>query len=319
MLDENGTTGKGGNEIDLALVKEVVLLTGEAGVGLLLDDKHNIAGENTRRLVTLTAEFDLGTALNTTVDVDVEDLAIDDGLLAVALLAAILLLNHLAFAIAVRANSLEALDHGTHLPHHDLGTLTLAASTPPDGALLAAAAVALGAENRALEGQLGDLSAVDVLERYVMGVMNSLCLRGRTLLVHTAEHTTETAAEAAAAEELSEQVLGSHAATGTSTTFKASLAILIVDGAFLGVGKDFVCVRDLLELLLGSRVVGVLVCKVRLSARYSVAQVARMAGHTWVVLEGTGLVCLLQLRLGGIWADLFPRVSPPPLSGWRCR
>lgn len=262
MLNEDGATGKGGNEIDLALVKEVVLLTGEAGVGLLLNNEDNIAGENARCLVTLTAELDLGTALNTTVDVHVEDLAIDDGLLAVALLAAILLLNHLAFTVAVGADSLEALDHGTHLPHHDLGTLTITASAPPDGTLLAATTVALGAEDGALESQLRDLAAVDILKGDVVGVVDSLGLRGGTLLVHAAEHTAETAAEATTTEELSEQVLGSHAATGTSTTLKTGLAILVVDGAFLGVGKDFVCVGDLLELLLGSRVVGVLVCRV---------------------------------------------------------
>jgi hypothetical protein len=82
---------------------------------------------------------------------------------------------------------------------------------------------------------------------------------GRASVGHAAEHSAQAAA--AAIEELRKQVLGSHAAASTGAALQAGLAILVVDGALLGVRENFVCGRDLLELFLGVGVVRVLVCK----------------------------------------------------------
>jgi hypothetical protein len=220
MLDIDGTARQRRDQVDLGLVEEVVVPAGEAGVRLLLNLENDVAREDARGLVTLAAELNLGAALDATVDVDVQDLAVDNRLLAKALLAAILVLDDLALAIAVWAHRLETLDHGTHLAHHRLHTVAVACCAFPDSALLAAAALALGADDGALKSQLGDLAAVDVLKRDVVDMVYRLGLGGAALLVHAAKHAAETTAEAAAAaEELGEEVLGRHAAAAASAAF----------------------------------------------------------------------------------------------------
>jgi hypothetical protein len=243
VLDINSAASQCCDEVDLGVVEEVVLPAGEARVGFLLNLEHDIAGKYARRLVALPAELDLGAALNSPVDVDVEDLAVDNSLLAEALLATILILDGLTLAIAVWAYRLEALDHGAHLAHHCLHALAITALALLDSALLAAAAVALGADDGALERQLGDLAAVDILERDLVDVVDRLGLcRAALMATHAAaEHATEGAAEAAATtKELCEHVLGRHASAAASAALKAGLAILVVDLAFLGIGQDLV-------------------------------------------------------------------------------
>lgn len=186
---------------------------------------------------------------------NVEHLPVDHRLLAVALLAPVLVLDELALAVAVGAHGLEPLDHRTHLAHHHLHTLAVTPGAAAHGALLAADTGALGADDGSLEGQLGDLALVDVLQGDLVRVVDGARLGGTPVHV-PAEHATETAT---AAEELREQVLGSHTAAA-SAALETGLAILVVDFALLGIRKDFVCGRDLLELLLGLGVELVLVC-----------------------------------------------------------
>lgn len=164
---------------------------------------------------------------------DVEDLAVDNRLLAEALLAAILVLDNLALAIAVWAHRLEALNHGAHLAHHRLHTVAVTARALLDSALLAATALALGADDGPLEGKLGDLSTVDILKRDVVNVVDRPGLGRAARLVHAAEHATESAtSKATTAKELGEEILGRHTTTA-STTFETGLAILVIDLALL--------------------------------------------------------------------------------------
>lgn len=164
VLDVDGTASKSSQEVDLGVVEQVVALALEARVRLLLNLKLNVAGLDAGHLVTFSAEIDPGAALHTLVDVDVQDLALNRRLLSVALLAAVLFADDLALSVAVGADSLEALDHGAHLAHHHFHALTVTASAGLDSALLAAAAVALGAQDRLLQGELGDLALIHVLE-----------------------------------------------------------------------------------------------------------------------------------------------------------
>lgn len=164
VLDVYGATGKCSDEFDLATVKEIVLFPDEARVGLLLDLEHDVAGLDSRGLVALALEFDAGSALNSPVNMDVQNLAVDYRLLAVALLASVLLVDDLALAVAVGAGRLEALDHGAHLAHHVLHTMAVTAVATTDGALLATAAFALSADDGALQSQLRDLAPIDVLQ-----------------------------------------------------------------------------------------------------------------------------------------------------------
>jgi len=232
VLNVDGTTSKSGQKIDLGLVEEVVALALEASVRLLLNLELNVTGLNARHLVTLTAEVDLGTALDTLVDVDVQNLALNSRLLSVALLAAVLLANNLTLSVAVGADSLEALDHGTHLAHHHLHTLTVAACACLDGALLTTATIALGAQDGLLQGELRDLALVHVLERDLVDVVNGAGLLGAriTTTAHAAaEHSAE--ATTAAAEELREEILGVHA-TAHAALLDSFFTILIVELAF---------------------------------------------------------------------------------------
>ena len=258
MLDVDGTASKSGKQINLSLVEQVVILALEAGVGLLLNLEDDITRHDTGHLVTLTAELDLVAIAHTLVDVDVEHLALNNGLLAIALLAAVLVLDDLTLTVTVRADRLEALDHGTHLAHHGLHTATVAACALLDGTLLTAAAITATTDDGLLESKLGYLALVDVLQVDLVHVVDCAGLLG-TGVAHTTttEHSTEGTA-AAAAEELREQVLGVHATAGT-TVLQTLLTKLVVQLTLLGVGETLVSGRQFLELLCSLGVVGILV------------------------------------------------------------
>lgn len=151
MLNVDGATSEGGNEINLAVVKKIVSKALEAGMGLLLNVENDVTSQDTRRLVTVAAKFDLGIIGDTLVDVNMENLAVDNGLLAVALLAAVPVLDDLTFTVTVRAFGLEALNHGSELAHHELPTVAVTARATLDGTLLTTDTLALGADDGALE------------------------------------------------------------------------------------------------------------------------------------------------------------------------
>jgi hypothetical protein len=240
MLDVEGAASERSEEVDLGVVVEVVALALEARVRLLLNLKLHITWLDAGHLVTLSSEVDLGASLHALVNVDVEHLALDNGLLAGALLALVLLADLLTLAVAVGADGLESLDHGAHLAHHGLHALALAALASLHGTLLAAAAVTLGADDALLQSKLGNLAAVDVLERDLVNVVDGARLLGAGITAAAAKHAThatETSTSAAAAEELCEQILSSHtsAAAHSAALLEALLAILVVDLALLRV------------------------------------------------------------------------------------
>jgi hypothetical protein len=239
VFNVDSTTGECGQEIDLGVVEEIVPLALETLVRLLFNLELHITGLDARHLISLTAEVDLGTVLHTAVDVDVQHLSLDDSLLAVALFALVLFTDALTLTTAIRAHGLEALDHGTHLAHHRLHTLTIASGASLDGALLTTAAFTFGADDGFLEGELGDLAAVDVLERDLVDVVDGASfLRAWISSTHAAEHASK--ATTTSAKELGEQVLGGHTAGTSAALFQTLFTILIVDLALLSVREDFV-------------------------------------------------------------------------------
>jgi hypothetical protein len=164
VLDVELATGEGGQEVDLAMEEKVVALALETRVGLLLDLEDNIAGLDARKLITFATELDLVAALDTTVNVNMEDLPLDDSLLAVALLAPVLVADDFALSLTVGADSLETLDHRAHLPHHVLHTAAIAACAFLDSTLLTTDTMALRADDGLLKSELGDLAAIDVFQ-----------------------------------------------------------------------------------------------------------------------------------------------------------
>jgi hypothetical protein len=231
VLNVDGTTGKRGQQVDLGLVEQVVTLALETGVRLLLDLEDNITGHNTGHLVTLAAELDLVAVAHTLVDVNVQHLALHDGLLTVALLATVLVADDLALTVTVGADGLEALDHGTHLAHHGLHTATVAACALLDGALLTSAAITAGTDNGLLERQFRHLAAVNVLQVDLVHMVDGTGLLRASIAHATTEHAAEAAA--AAAEELREEVLGVHATSTAGAALQTLLTILVVDATLL--------------------------------------------------------------------------------------
>ena len=238
------------------MVEKVVILALESGVGLLLNLENNITRHDARKLVTFTAELDLVAILDTTINVDVKDLALDNSLLTMAVAAAVLVTDILSFTIAVGTDSLEALNHGTHLAHHRLHTGTVTASTCLDSALLTTTTVASRTDDGLLESQLGYFAAVDIFQVDLVDVVNGASLLGALIPHTTAEHAAETTA---AAEELGEEILRAHS-TGTATAFKTLFTKLVVDVTLLRIGENFVRLGHFLECFSGLWVVGVLVC-----------------------------------------------------------
>lgn len=96
MLNGKFTATQCSQEIDFGLAEEVVALPLESGVGLLLDNNDDVTGNDTRGLIALAVEFDLLAALHSLVDVNLEDLPLRVGLLAVTSLASVLGVHHLA-------------------------------------------------------------------------------------------------------------------------------------------------------------------------------------------------------------------------------
>jgi hypothetical protein len=164
VLDVDLTTRKGSKQVDLGVVEEIVVFSLEPWVRLLLNFENNISRLNTRQLVALAAELDPVAGLDTAVDVDVENLALNNGLLTVALLATVTVADNLSLTLAIGTDGLETLDHGTHLAHHVLHSAAITAGALLDGTLLTTAAIALGADDRLLQSQLGNLAAVDVFK-----------------------------------------------------------------------------------------------------------------------------------------------------------
>jgi hypothetical protein len=120
--------------------------------------------------------------------------------------------------------------------------MAVTAGTLFDSTLFAAETLALGADDGSLQGELGDLAAVDILKSDLVSMVDCASFGGATLAPHASEHATHATHAAKATtttKELSKQILGGHA-TAASTTFQASLAILVVDASLLGVGQNLV-------------------------------------------------------------------------------
>ena len=86
VLNEDVSSSKRGNKVDLDAVEQIVTLALESLVWLLLDLENDITWLHTWLLVALTTELDLVSALNTSIDVNVKHLSLDAGLLSVTLL-----------------------------------------------------------------------------------------------------------------------------------------------------------------------------------------------------------------------------------------
>ncbi len=171
---------------------------------LLLNLEDDVTRKSAGDLIALATELDFGTAADTLVDRHMEDLPLNSRFSAIALLAAVLVLDQLALAMALGAQRLEALNHRPHLPKHSLVAQTIASGTLPHRSFLATAALTLRAEDRLLQRQLGHFAPVHILKADLVNVVNRSGLLRTRILAHVAEHAAHT-------EELRKEVLGRHA------------------------------------------------------------------------------------------------------------
>lgn len=188
------------------MIEEVVVFALEALVRFLLNLENDVSRLRSWHLVALPRKVDALPILHTLVDRHVQDFALRQRLLAHAGLATVAFADNLALAATVWARCLESLNHWAHLPHHQFDANAVAPSALLHRALLATTTVACFADDAALQCQLRDFAAVDVLERHPMFVHDCLDLwrtLRRTHTTTTTKHATEsTEAAAAAAEEL---------------------------------------------------------------------------------------------------------------------
>ena len=192
LLDDDLEAAEGLAEGEALLHAEVVALALEDGVLLLLEDDDDGAGDiNVGVLVALAHEGDLAVVLHTALDLDLEGHLAGNDALGVAGLALVLGVDLTAGAVAGGALHLLLGDHIAHLAHHHAGALTLAvAADGADAGLGGAAALAAGADDVLLAGDLNGLTIVEVLERDGVGDTDIATLasaRG-TSAAHTAAH-----------------------------------------------------------------------------------------------------------------------------------
>mmetsp|Transcript_17961 Transcript_17961/g.30208 ORF Transcript_17961/g.30208 Transcript_17961/m.30208 type:complete len:235 (+) Transcript_17961:3176-3880(+) len=206
--------------------------------------------------------------------VHLQDFLLLDNLVPPALLALVLLGDHLARSSALGADGLHLLDHArAYLANCYLHTRTLAARAAPSVARLGSLALALGADHILRKRKLLRGAPVHILHGDLQRMRHVLALATTSGATAATPHTAATTEKGL---ENVERVPSAAAATATHAFLQRVLTVLIVDLALLGILQHLVRLADLLELLLISTLVG-------------------------VVLDGHLAVGLLDLILSGIF------------------
>merc|ERR1719158_436428 len=236
VLDGERDAGESFLQGYLLAHKEVVALASELGVVLDFDDEDDVPRLDARCLIAFAVELDLLVVACPLVDGNFEDLALLLDLLALALLAPLAWVDHLALAAALVAGTLDLLHHArAQLPHFDHHTMAITAGAHGLAARFAATATAGLAEDVAVDGELADLAVVAVRKANLQGMHHVLAL---------ARSATATAT---AATEHVEDISG---AATTAALLHGLLATLIVEPALVVVAEHLVGLLDLLEELL---------------------------------------------------------------------
>lgn len=227
--------GEGHGVVD----EEVLAVTGEDRVLLLLQDNDDVAGSrDAADLSALAGEGDLVASAHSLLDVDAEDVAGLNHLLPAARLALVLLRDAAAAATALVAR-LGGLGHEAGRDLLDDGALPAAVAEAARGVhagLGRTAAAAGGAVAVTGDGELLHLSAVEGLQRDV-DLVNKITRLGLT--AGTAATTTT--------EEATEQVGSRHATTVTTILINGISTTAVIHAALVSVNQDAVGVAELLE------------------------------------------------------------------------
>lgn len=178
MFDSELATSKSRQKVNLDFGNEIVFLSTESVVWLLLNDNNNVSGLSRRRLVGFATKNDGLTTLHTLVDVDLQHLLVRNDLLALAGCATILRVDVLASTRTVVTSSLDLLNHRTHLAHDNFDTTTITTGTCPHSPVLSSLALTLGAEDVTCQCEFRRLAPVQLLEGDVYTVDKILRFAG---------------------------------------------------------------------------------------------------------------------------------------------
>lgn len=209
---------------------------------LLLQNDNDITRLKTRGLIALSIERYLLSIFHALVDVHLENLSLLDYLSSRARLTHVLGVDSLSLTVAISARRVNLLIHaGAELVENDLAAGAFAGRAALECALFAALALALVADDVLLEGELACCAIVHVLERHAELVDHVLALVLASAAT-TAGATTE--------EHLEDVHWRTERALRHAALFERLLTSSVVDVTLLRVAEHFVCVRDMLELLL---------------------------------------------------------------------
>jgi hypothetical protein len=263
VLNNKLTTSERCEEVELHFANEIVLLALEPVMRLLLYNDDHISWFGTWCLITLAGEGNSLAVLHALVYVNLQVFLLRDCLLSLASAAPIASVDDFSGPRAFVTGGLHLLNHWTHLTQSDANTTSVAGMTGLDGAFLAALSFALGADNVASEGELGDLSLIKVLEGDVDSMYKVFSSSGALAASSTWATTATKETSSAAAKELAEQILetGSvtrcfgrlglathmriHSTTETALLGETSLSPLVIDSSLVGIGENFVSESDL--------------------------------------------------------------------------
>lgn len=148
MFDSEFSTGQRRQQIDFRLAEQIVTLPLEPRVVLFFHDKDDISRFDTGRLIALSGELDLLTALHTLVDVNLEHFTFLLSFFTVALLASVLGVDDFTGSVTVATRLLDLLNHRAELSQRDSNTLPVTRLTLLDGTLLSAEPITALAQDR---------------------------------------------------------------------------------------------------------------------------------------------------------------------------
>jgi len=205
-------------------------------VWLLLTHNDNITSFHAWVLICLAMELVLIVVWCSFVNLDLNDLLFFAHLLSIASLTFVLFVNYFTFSTAIIARSLRLCVHSrSKLLHSDHHSSSLTSAAFLYCSIFASLAIALCTQALSVDSNFGILSTVDLFEGQLHWMHHWFSLLWASILLSS--HSTSEAKE----------VRDVHSCVSPSI-LKSFFSMLVIDVPFLLVGKNFICLINLLEL-----------------------------------------------------------------------
>ncbi|KAH3663342.1 hypothetical protein OGAPHI_005332 [Ogataea philodendri] len=241
MLDCKFSASKSGEKIDLGVIEQVLALSSEQWMFLLVNHENNVTRNDVWLLVTFSRENDSLTSLHSWIDVNLQDLSLVNDLLTLTGLTSVLWRDDVSFSVTNLTSGLESLDHRTHLSGDELHSHTVTGRTLLH--VLSTFTFTGSTKHGLVQSQLCGLSFVQLLQSAGDGVLDifaPLWSRRASLAAKATKSTKE----------LTENVCSVHAShSSRSSSGEALLTKLVVSVSLIWIAQDLVCRRHFLERL----------------------------------------------------------------------